>query len=91
MNTSFPEPKTALITGAAKRIGRSVAFELSNAGWSVAIHHRSSEVEAENTVSSILSKGGNAIAVKAELSDEQDTLGLIAKNKRSFRSCWVCC
>jgi len=81
MKIRFPEPKTALITGAAKRIGRSIAFELSDAGWSVAIHHRSSEMEAEDTVSSILSKGGNAVAIAAELSNEEETLGLIAQTK----------
>ena len=81
MKTSFPEPKTALISGAAKRIGRSIAFELSKAGWSVAIHHRSSEVEAADTVSSILSKGGNAVAIAAELSNEEETLNLISQTR----------
>jgi len=79
MRADFPEPKAALITGAAKRIGRAIAFQLSNAGWSVAIHHRSSEEEAEETVSSIRSKGGNAVAISAELSNEGETLNLISQ------------
>jgi len=39
--------KTALITGAARRIGKSVATHLASKGWNIAIHYNSSEAEAE--------------------------------------------
>ena len=39
--------KTALITGAAKRIGKSMSTHLANRGWNIAIHYNTSEAEAE--------------------------------------------
>jgi NAD(P)-dependent dehydrogenase (short-subunit alcohol dehydrogenase family) len=39
--------KTALITGAAKRIGKSMSTLLANRGWNIAIHYNTSEAEAE--------------------------------------------
>ena len=38
--------KTALITGAAKRVGMAMALHLANVGWNIAIHYNSSEEEA---------------------------------------------
>ena len=43
-------PKTALVTGAAKRLGREIALTLARAGWQVAIHYRSSADEASVTL-----------------------------------------
>ena len=43
-------PRTALVTGAAKRLGREIALTLARAGWQVAIHYRSSAEEAQQTV-----------------------------------------
>jgi NAD(P)-dependent dehydrogenase (short-subunit alcohol dehydrogenase family) len=45
----MPEPKTILVTGAAKRIGRAIALRLYAAGYRVAIHYGSSEKEARAT------------------------------------------
>jgi pteridine reductase len=46
LQVSFPSGFTVLITGAARRIGASIATALHNAGANIAIHYRSSEVEA---------------------------------------------
>ena len=40
------EPRNALITGAAKRLGRAIALDLARHGWNIAIHHNASEREA---------------------------------------------
>jgi len=40
--------KIALITGAAKRVGKALAIHLADRGWSIAIHYHSSETEAQN-------------------------------------------
>jgi NAD(P)-dependent dehydrogenase (short-subunit alcohol dehydrogenase family) len=63
------EGKTALVTGAAKRIGRSLALALARAGADVAITYRSSEAEAQATVEAIRKYGVRAAAVHCDVSD----------------------
>jgi NAD(P)-dependent dehydrogenase (short-subunit alcohol dehydrogenase family) len=63
------EGKTALVTGAAKRIGRSLALALARAGADVAITYRSSEAEAQATVEAIREYGVRAAAVHCDVSD----------------------
>lgn len=62
--------KIALVTGAAKRLGRSIALELAEAGWDIIVHYGSSLAEAEITVRDIKQTGRRACAVQCELSDE---------------------
>ena len=52
-----PVPKTALVTGAARRVGREIALALADYGWNVAVHFGSSADEAEATASDIRSRG----------------------------------
>lgn len=61
--------KIALITGAALRIGRAIAIDLASRGWAVAIHHNRSQEEAEELVRSIKERGGEAIALRADICD----------------------
>jgi NAD(P)-dependent dehydrogenase (short-subunit alcohol dehydrogenase family) len=67
----------ALVTGAGRRIGRAIAIELGNHGWSVAVHYNRSEHDALAVVREIQSKGGAAVAVRADLALESETSGLI--------------
>lgn len=59
----------ALITGAARRIGRCLAESLAAAGWHVVVHHNQSSNDAEETVRAITEAGGRAVALAADLSD----------------------
>ena len=72
-----PVPKAALVTGAARRIGRALARSLAEAGYAVAVHHRSSGAAAEALVSEIARSGGKAVALAADLSDEAAVRNLL--------------
>jgi NAD(P)-dependent dehydrogenase (short-subunit alcohol dehydrogenase family) len=61
----------ALITGAAKRLGRAIALGLAQAGWDVAVHYRSSSVQAEETAEAVRALGRRACVFEADLADEQ--------------------
>ena len=74
--TNF-QPKNALVTGAARRIGKKIALDLAHDGWSVAVHHRDSHADALETVSEIEANGGRAVAIRADLAVENETKGLI--------------
>jgi NAD(P)-dependent dehydrogenase (short-subunit alcohol dehydrogenase family) len=61
--------KIALVTGAARGVGREIALSLAAEGVSVAINYRSSAKEAETLVGEITAKGGKAKAYIADVSD----------------------
>lgn len=64
-----PAPRSALITGAARRIGAAIARDLAAHGWGVAVHHHTSRTEAEAVVAEIRAAGGRAAAVAGDLAD----------------------
>lgn len=70
-------PKVALITGAAKRLGRVIALELAQQGWDIAIHYHRSHDAARATAAEIEALGRRATLVQADLSDEAQTLNLL--------------
>jgi NAD(P)-dependent dehydrogenase (short-subunit alcohol dehydrogenase family) len=59
--------QVALVTGAAKRIGRAVALRLASEGADVIVHYNRSRSEAEEAVAEIAGFGRNAIAIQADL------------------------
>jgi NAD(P)-dependent dehydrogenase (short-subunit alcohol dehydrogenase family) len=69
--------KSVLVTGAAKRLGRAIALDLADHGWSVAVHYNGSEAEAEETVRALHKRGVHAAALNADLSMEDDSQRLI--------------
>lgn len=70
---------TMLITGAAKRIGRTIALEMASRGWQIAVHHHDSQADAEKTVETIIENDGKAFAIQCDLSVRADTEQLIAQ------------
>ena len=68
--------KTALVTGAGRGIGRATAIKLGAAGAKVAINYNASEAQAQEVVAAIKAAGGEAQAVKADVSkaDEVDAM-----------------
>ncbi|MDM9629240.1 SDR family oxidoreductase [Rhizobium sp. S152] len=71
--------RTAVVTGAAKRIGRAIAEDLAENGFSVAIHANGSIAEAENFAAELRRKGKTAIALHADLKNFEAANGLIKK------------
>jgi NAD(P)-dependent dehydrogenase (short-subunit alcohol dehydrogenase family) len=72
-------PRTALVTGATRRIGRAIALSLAEAGYAVALHHHQSPKETEEVVAAIKAKGGRAVALACNLMVEAETEQLIAR------------
>jgi NAD(P)-dependent dehydrogenase (short-subunit alcohol dehydrogenase family) len=72
-------PKAALVTGAARRIGRAIALGLAADGWAVAVHYRGSRAEAETLAGEIEASGGHAVALAADLTHEAEVAELVAR------------
>jgi len=72
--------KTALITGGAKRIGRTTALALARAGVNVVIHYRSSASEAEETAAAVRGLGVDAWTVQADFAVETQVQTLIVRS-----------
>jgi NAD(P)-dependent dehydrogenase (short-subunit alcohol dehydrogenase family) len=68
--------RTVLVTGAARRLGRSIALELAAAGWQVAVHYRGSQEEALQTAADC-SRHARAEAFLADLSVESEAHALM--------------
>jgi 3-oxoacyl-[acyl-carrier protein] reductase/pteridine reductase len=78
------EGKTALVTGAAKRIGRSLALALAEQGADVAITYRSSEADALATVDAIRRHRVRAAAVYCDLGDAACVRGSVEATIREL-------
>jgi NAD(P)-dependent dehydrogenase (short-subunit alcohol dehydrogenase family) len=70
-------PRIVLITGAARRIGRSLALGFAARGWDVAVHYGASREDADETVAQITALGRRAVALQAELGDQSQVERLL--------------
>jgi NAD(P)-dependent dehydrogenase (short-subunit alcohol dehydrogenase family) len=77
-------PRTALVTGAADRIGAAIATALAAADWNVVVHYRASADKARQTVAAIEAAGGRAALVKADLASRPQRRKLIAAATKPF-------
>jgi NAD(P)-dependent dehydrogenase (short-subunit alcohol dehydrogenase family) len=66
-----------LVTGAARRLGRTMALDLAAHGFDVAVHYRRSEADAHATVDDLRAAGARAQAFQADLSDEPACRALV--------------
>jgi len=72
-------PKTVLVTGAAKRLGRAIALDLAEAGWNVAVHYHGSAGDAESAAAEIRAEGVQAAIFDCDFRKEDDTAALIGR------------
>lgn len=77
--------KIAIVTGASKGIGASIAKHLAAAGASVVVNYSTSKEGADRVVSEIVKKGGKAIAVQADVSHLEDIKKLIAETIKAYK------
>jgi 3-oxoacyl-[acyl-carrier protein] reductase len=76
--------KVAVVTGASKGIGAEVARHLAAEGAAVVVNYASSRAGAEKVVGEIRARGGNAVAVQADVSRPDDVRGLFAEARKAF-------
>jgi pteridine reductase len=77
--------KSALVTGAARRVGAAIARELHTQGANVLIHHRASTAEARALASSLNAvRAGSAALAQAELRDTASLAGLVEHTVKAF-------
>jgi 3-oxoacyl-[acyl-carrier protein] reductase len=76
--------KVAVVTGASKGIGASIAKHLAAAGASVVVNYASSKEGADRVVDEIRREGGKAVAVHANVAKKAEVDRLFAETKRAF-------
>jgi glucose 1-dehydrogenase len=80
------EGKTAVVTGGSSGIGKAIAIAYSKHGANVVVNYHSGEDEANEIVEAIKKEGGNAIAVGADVSKEEDVFRLFKETYDHFHS-----
>src|SRR3984893_12782332 len=76
--------KVAVVTGASKGLGAAIAEQLAAEGASVVVNYASSKAGADAVVKRITQKGGQAVAVQADLLKPEEIQRLFAEAKRVF-------
>jgi 3-oxoacyl-[acyl-carrier protein] reductase len=71
MQTKELEGRVALVTGASRNIGRAIALALADAGAAIVVNARVAQDEARAVVKEIESRGGKAVAILADVTDEK--------------------
>jgi NAD(P)-dependent dehydrogenase (short-subunit alcohol dehydrogenase family) len=68
--------KVVLVTGGSRGIGAATAVLAAEAGYDVAVNYRSDKAAAERVVGQVEARGRHAIAIQADVGDEQEVVGL---------------
>ena len=77
-------PKTSIVTGASRGIGKAVAKRLARDGFAVVVNYASNAKEADATVAEINASGGQAIAVKADVGNAAEVGRMFDETVKAF-------
>ncbi len=78
--------KSALVTGASRGIGRSIALQLAEEGYNVAVNYAGSKEKAEAVVEEIKAKGVDSFAIQANVADADEVKAMIKEVVSQFVS-----
>jgi len=78
------EGKVALVTGGAKRVGRSIALALAERGAEVVLHYRGSDREVQSVLARIKGAGGRPVAVQGDVSVAADVDRIVETAMQAF-------
>lgn len=84
MSVSKLQGKVAVVTGASKGIGASIAEHLAASGAAVIVNYSASKTGADAVVKRIADKGGKATAIQADVSQPQDIARLFEQTKQAY-------
>src|SRR6202011_600795 len=76
--------KTAIVTGASRGIGRTIALRLAADGFCVIVNFAGNTAKAEEVVNEITSAGGRALAIQADVANPEDVKQLFEKTLKAF-------
>ena len=74
----------AIVTGGGTGVGQATSIQLAKLGWSVVVNYSRSKTDAEATVAEIVTAGGQAIAVQADVADDAACRALVARTRQEY-------
>ena len=76
--------RVALVTGASRGIGAATASVLAERGFRVVVNYRSSAEEADDVVRAVTAAGGQAVAIRADVTDAGDVVAMVDETERRW-------